>query len=50
MDGLGIADGWVQAIEDDTAKEDNNKKDLDGADNIVYIGQHFKNLAILSKY
>ena len=53
MDKLGIVDGWIQAIENNAAKKDNNPKDLNGASNIVYISQpiviDFKNLAALSK-
>ena len=50
---LGIVDSQVQVIEDNTIKEDNDKEDLNRADDIVYIGQpvvkDFKNLAKPSK-
>ena len=50
---LGVIDSQVQAIENNTVKENNNPKDLNRASNIVYINQpiviDFKNLTILSK-
>jgi hypothetical protein len=59
MDGLGMADGWAQAVEDDATKdnatkEDNDaEEDLDGADDIVCMGQptvkDLESLAKLSK-
>jgi hypothetical protein len=53
MDGLGMADGWTQAVEDDAANEDDDEEDLDGADDIVCMGQptvkDLENLAELSK-
>lgn len=53
MDGLGVADGWAQAVEDDAAKEDNDPEDLDGAGDIVCMGQptvmDLENLAALGK-
>jgi hypothetical protein len=53
MNGLGVADGWAQAAEDDAAKEDNDAEDLEGAGDIVCMGQptemDLENLAALSK-
>jgi hypothetical protein len=53
MDGLNIVNSWVQAIENNTTKENNNEEDLNGANNIIYIGQpmvkDLKNLAELNK-
>ena len=43
----------MQAVEDDAAKEDDDEEDLDGADDIVCMGQptvkDLENLAELSK-
>ena len=54
IDRLGIVDGQVQVIEDNTTKEYNGEEeDLNRTDDIVYIGQpivkDLKNLAKLSK-
>jgi hypothetical protein len=54
MDGLGMADGWAQVVEDDATKEhDGEEEDLDGTDDIVCMGQptvkDLENLAELSK-
>ena len=54
IDRLGIVDGQVQVVEDNTTKEYNGKEeDLNGTNNIVYIGQpivkDLKNLAKLNK-
>ena len=53
INGLGIINGWVQIIEDNAVKKNNNPKDFNRASNIVYIGQpmvmDFKNLAALGK-
>ena len=54
IDGLGIVDGQVQVIEDNATKEhDGKEEDLNGTNNIVYMGQpivkDLENLAKLSK-
>jgi hypothetical protein len=53
MDGLGIADGCAQVVEDDATKEDDEEEDLDGTDDIVCMGRptekDLENLAELSK-
>ena len=54
IDGLGMVDGWAQAVEDDATKEYNGKEeDLNGTNDIVCIGQpivkDLENLVELSK-
>ena len=54
INGLGIVNGQAQVVEDDIINKDgNDEEDLDGADNIIYIGQptvkDLENLAELNK-